>query len=921
MEDIEKCLVKFVYNPYDENTNYNLGYAYELNKQYAGAISYYLRCAEFTSCNILASESLLRASLCLSAQKGRDQKELYFIRHAITSSPNSIEPYYIASLYFTWRSGNTPETRNWLEAYMYASMGINILENNLQTKPFRNNTENYSKYKLYAQKAWAGSEIGKINEARQIYTRLLSTFNNNITENNIIKNLKERLPQCHHPIVPYSKNKMDKLKFDFKNYDKIDTNYSQIYQDMFVISMFNGKTNGTYLEIGAGDYINGNNTYLLEKNFNWAGVSVDINRHFVDNFNKHRENLCLHCDARNKQCFDFFTDAGLTTIDYLQLDADPADVTFDILSKLPFNKFKFGVITYEHDFYNDDTGEFRDKSRELLKNKGYKLIVGNISPMKNKYPFEDWWIHPELIDEHIYKLFERDDDTPINGEEYMLTKSEYMNNSIFEIDSKLTTIRNYHKNASATFKLFKNCNISNCIRRGYRWKEHQHAFIDKYLDKNSIVIEAGGHVGTLAVKLAQTCKFTYCFEPVKNTYDLLQFNMKKNCEMDKYKLFNKGLGECIKNSNISWISHDGPGGIGLTNNFIQAPDNLKCKNSTSLQILTIDSLNLDGLDFIKMGVEGYEEHIINGAMNTIKKYKPKIILECYKSLDPLEPASLSFVKNKYKFLIDTGYEVTKLWFADFLFLPIADKQHKSIITFGTDYLFKNQKIRFRQQAADINLFDSIIIEDENTIKPLVINHEKFIKNNKRGYGYWIWKPLIIKRQLEKMKNNDILFYLDCGSSILNNSARITTYIEKLKSNDILVFENRDHLMKRYTKTNVIEEFNINNDILDQYMIESACIILKKSEFTIKFIDNWINYMIKDNYILINDDLLNLPQDEDFIEHRHDQIILGILARQCKEVYVYNGVEELYDNGPTHGTFFSSRLTDDGPRIYSKPLPY
>ena len=147
----------------------------DIEKQYATAYSYYLRCAEYTDNNIFAAESLIRCSLCINKQKNRDEKELYLIKHAITASPCSIEPYYIASLYFSWRSGNAPEKRLWLDSYMYACMGINLLENNLETVSFKNDI-GYSKENIYYQKAYAGKNIGKIDEARDIYTRILTSF-------------------------------------------------------------------------------------------------------------------------------------------------------------------------------------------------------------------------------------------------------------------------------------------------------------------------------------------------------------------------------------------------------------------------------------------------------------------------------------------------------------------------------------------------------------------------------------------------------------------------------------------------------------------------------------------------------------------------------------------------------------------------
>ena len=106
-------------------------------------------------------------------------------------------------------------------------------------------------------------------------------------------------------------------------------------------------------------------------------------------------------------------------IDYLQLDCDPPSVTYDILTKIPFDEHKFTVITYEHDHYVDQTSSYRAKSRQYLESKGYKLVVSNIAPDDNS-PFEDWWVHPDLVDlATIDKLSCIGDETK-NAEAYML---------------------------------------------------------------------------------------------------------------------------------------------------------------------------------------------------------------------------------------------------------------------------------------------------------------------------------------------------------------------------------------------------------------------------------------------------------------------------------------------------------------------
>ena len=64
--------------------------------------------------------------------------------------------------------------------------------------------------------------------------------------------------------------------------------------------------------------------------------------------------------------------------DYLQIDVDPAHISYEVLLKIPFHKHKFRVITFEHDYYANPTSDIREKSREYLKSFGYELIVNDV---------------------------------------------------------------------------------------------------------------------------------------------------------------------------------------------------------------------------------------------------------------------------------------------------------------------------------------------------------------------------------------------------------------------------------------------------------------------------------------------------------------------------------------------------------------
>jgi len=162
--------------------------------------------------------------------------------------------------------------------------------------------------------------------------------------------------------------------------------------------VLNGKKSGKWLEIGCADPIYGNNTKLLEE-FGWNGVSVDIDDRQKENW-LIRNTIPIINDATkiNWEKLDLLKNYDI--IDYLQIDIDPANTSYNVLLSIPFWKNKFRVITFEHDFYTREFDDIREKSRKYLKSFGYELVVSNISPNNNN-PYEDWWVHPELVDTRI----------------------------------------------------------------------------------------------------------------------------------------------------------------------------------------------------------------------------------------------------------------------------------------------------------------------------------------------------------------------------------------------------------------------------------------------------------------------------------------------------------------------------------------
>ena len=210
--------------------------------------------------------------------------------------------------------------------------------------------------------------------------------------------------ECDWPNCPrYFRNNYENLKTKFTGAENIENNWSQSMQDIFVMSMLDGKRNGVYVEIGADQPRVISNTYLLEKDFDWLGISFELDADKVAFFNTIRKNKCLCKDATLYNYKSLFEELNYPKqIDYLQLDIDPAEGTLRALKALPLDDYRFSVITYETDVYSSGA-DIQDEQIEILESHGYQLVAKNVKCEGN--PYEDWWIDPAIVSEDVWKPY------------------------------------------------------------------------------------------------------------------------------------------------------------------------------------------------------------------------------------------------------------------------------------------------------------------------------------------------------------------------------------------------------------------------------------------------------------------------------------------------------------------------------------
>lgn len=134
------------------------------------------------------------------------------------------------------------------------------------------------------------------------------------------------------------------------------------------------------------------------------------------------------------------------------------------------------------------------------------------------------------------------------------------------------------------------------------------------LPENGIFIDGGSNIGLISIPVSKKFKGqVISFEPQTQIYYCLCGTVVLN-NLNNITTYNKALGDI---SSIMWLPEV---------NYSAARDfgDVVLQNSgkISVDVVTIDSLNLPRLDFLKLDVETMEIAALYGGIETIKKYRP-----------------------------------------------------------------------------------------------------------------------------------------------------------------------------------------------------------------------------------------------------------------------------------------------------------
>lgn len=228
---------------------------------------------------------------------------------------------------------------------------------------------------------------------------------------------------------------------------------------------------------------------------------------------------------------------------------------------------------------------------------------------------------------------------------YELTYQVMDENQFFKVSSNNESLSNLDTFATEYGKvtLYKNdIYIGDSYKSGKYWDIDSLLALKKYIDPDRNVLEIGGHCGTSSLVYASFLKKgkVEVYEPQYKMYEILLRNINQNGLQNK--IFAHNLGVFCYSGQGKMNSMDYDGGGGNVQKRYDTESELSCNfggipmgdDGETIELTTIDSMNLNNIGFIHCDAQGAETFIFSKGLELIKECRPVIIYENNKEAPP-----------------------------------------------------------------------------------------------------------------------------------------------------------------------------------------------------------------------------------------------------------------------------------------------
>jgi hypothetical protein len=201
-----------------------------------------------------------------------------------------------------------------------------------------------------------------------------------------------------------------------------------------------------------------------------------------------------------------------------------------------------------------------------------------------------------------------------------------------------------------------------------------------------------------------------------------------------------------------------------------------------------------------------------------------------------------------------------------------------LVSFSTtDFeVYQNEMIN---SAKQYGIWKSFRYTVEDLVPTEFYKKNQHIFNNKRGFGFWLWKPYFILESLKKVQDNEIIFYVDSGAMFISDPNPLLKLVHTNEAG-FVAFSHWPVTISRFTKRDTF--INLGCDSEEYHnanIIMAGIMLLRKNDFTISFVTEWLRACENIHSLSDQPNIHGKENYPDFISHREDQSIFSILIKK------------------------------------------
>jgi FkbM family methyltransferase len=169
--------------------------------------------------------------------------------------------------------------------------------------------------------------------------------------------------------------------------------------------------------------------------------------------------------------------------------------------------------------------------------------------------------------------------------------------------------------------------VAAVIRTTYPRYEPELRRLSDYFAAGRTALDVGAWYGPWTVKLARRSRRVVAFEPMPGVAAVLRKGLPGNVEVVQAAVADEA-GETEV-----WAPGSGRGMEGVSSLTPREPGAV----AVAVRQVTVDGLGVEGLDFMKVDVEGHELGVLRGAAETVARDRPVILLELETRMQEIGP--------------------------------------------------------------------------------------------------------------------------------------------------------------------------------------------------------------------------------------------------------------------------------------------